>query len=102
MTVRELLALLRDADPENIVLFLDDYADLDDSDEVRDVIAPADAWTYESGRCGGREYSVRYPGPFEQRDESYTNVTHTAQRVILLVNGPTNHRRRNLPECTLR
>lgn len=41
MTVSELIALLERADPDSAGLFLDDYADLSESDEVVDVIAPA-------------------------------------------------------------
>ncbi|MGF6770645.1 hypothetical protein P3T18_003124 [Paraburkholderia sp. GAS199] len=34
MNVRELRVLLEKVDPDSIVLFLDDYADLTESDEV--------------------------------------------------------------------
>jgi hypothetical protein len=98
MTVRELIARLQQADPESVVLFLDDYADLSESDEVFDVIIPAEAWTHERGCQGGGAYSVRYPETFEPRDSSYTDITHNVQRVVLLTNGPTNYRRLNLAE----
>lgn len=70
MTVRELIALLQRADPESVVLFLDDCADLSESDEVFDVIVPAEAWTHKRGRQGGGEYSVRCPEAFEPRDST--------------------------------
>ncbi|MGF6507826.1 hypothetical protein [Paraburkholderia sp. 32] len=98
MTVRELIALLQRADPDRVVLFLDDYADLSEADEVLDVIIRAEAWTHERGSQGGTQYSVRYPYAFEPRDESYTDVTHDPERVVLITNGPTNYRRMNLPE----
>ena len=98
MIVRELIALLERADPQAIVLFLDDYADLSESDDVFDVIIPADPWTHVRGTCGGAEYSVRYPDAFEPRDESYSDVKHDAQRVVLITNGPTNYRRGGLAE----
>lgn len=98
MTVRELIALLQRADPESTALFLDDYADLSAADEVFDVIIPVEPWTRERGTCGGAEYSVHYPDAFEPRDESYRDVTHEAQRVVLITNGPTNYRRRGLAE----
>ncbi|MGF6303157.1 hypothetical protein OKW42_006510 [Paraburkholderia sp. WC7.3d] len=37
MRVRELLAMLCDADLDSVVLFIDGYADSDESDEVREV-----------------------------------------------------------------
>ena len=98
MIVRELIALLERADPESSVLFLDDYADLSESDEVFDVIFPAEPWTHERGMCGGAEYSVHYPDAFEPRDEGYSDVTHDAQRVVLITNGPSNYRRMGLAE----
>jgi hypothetical protein len=99
MNVDELIALLRNVDPGSRVLFLDDYADLEETDEVREVIAPAAAWTHERGQCNGEEYSVRYPYPFEPRDDScYHSVVHYTERVVLIANGPTNFRRLKYPE----
>ncbi|SIT36592.1 conserved hypothetical protein [Paraburkholderia ribeironis] len=100
MKVCELLALLRDVDPSSTVLFLEDYSDLSETDEILDVIVPDQVWTYETGRCGRERYSVRYPEPFEQRGEAdgYRDVAHTTERVVLLVNGVTNYRRMRLPE----
>ena len=98
MTARDLIALLQQADPESTVLFLDDYADLSEADEVFDVLIPADPWTHECGRCHGEKYSIHYPDSFEPRDESYTDVTHEVRRVVLLTNGPTNFRRVGLAE----
>jgi hypothetical protein len=98
MTTRELIALLQKTDPDSTVLFLDDYADLSESDELFDVIIPTEPWTHERGKCGGDEYSVHYPDAFEPRDERYTYVTHAMERVVLLTNGPTNYRRMCLAE----
>ncbi|SDJ36529.1 hypothetical protein SAMN04487926_14534 [Paraburkholderia steynii] len=98
MLERELIALLERADLDSTVLFLDGYADLSEVDEVFDVIVPVEEWTHEQGKHGGAEYSVRYPDAFEPCDEEYTDVTHVAQRVALITNGPTNYRRRGLSE----
>ncbi|MGF6370886.1 hypothetical protein OKW40_003636 [Paraburkholderia sp. RAU6.4a] len=103
MKVCELIALLRDVDPCSTVLFLEDYSDLSETDEILDIIVPEQAWTYETGRCGREQYSVRYPGRFEQRSEAdgYRDVANTTERVVLLVNGVTNYRRMRLPERLL-
>jgi hypothetical protein len=98
MLVRELMALLARADPDAVALLLDDYADLSESDEVFDVIMPSQPWTHEHGKCDDARYSVRYPDKFEPRDERYTGVTRSRERVVLIANGPTNHRRLGLPE----
>jgi hypothetical protein len=62
-TVAELIDALRGADPASRALFLGEYADSDEADEIRDVVIPRDAWTCDSGRYDGQKYSVRYPGP---------------------------------------
>jgi hypothetical protein len=93
MTVAELIAALRGADPASRVLFLGEYADCDEGDEIREVVIPQDAWTYDSGRYAGREYAVRYPGPPAQREDTgYTDVTQVPERVVVLSTGPTNLR----------
>jgi hypothetical protein len=45
MRVRELIAALADADPDSVVVFLDSYADSDESDEIREVRVPSKPWT---------------------------------------------------------
>ena len=92
MRVRELVAMLRDADPDSIVLFIDRYADSNASDEVREVYIPTSAWTYERGCYAGRAYEVRYPDEPELREEGYANVVHVSERVVVLSAGPTNLR----------
>jgi hypothetical protein len=92
MRVRELLAMLRDADPDSVVLFIDRYADSDESDEVREVYIPASAWTHEHGFYANSEYEVLYPGMPEVRDEGYRDVVYKSERVIVLSAGPTNLR----------
>ncbi|ALL68557.1 hypothetical protein K788_00002100 [Paraburkholderia caribensis MBA4] len=98
VNVRKLIAMLERAAPGSTVLFLDDYADLSESDEVFDVIIPVEPWTYECGKCDGVAYNVRYPETFARRDESYKEVTHEVQRVVLITNGPSNYRRLGLAE----
>ncbi|SPB17795.1 hypothetical protein NOV72_04998 [Caballeronia novacaledonica] len=92
MTVAELIDALRGADPTSRVLFLGEYADTDEADEVCEVAIPRDAWTCDSGRYAGREYSVRYPGPPAQRDNAYSEVKQVSERVVVLSSGPTNLR----------
>ena len=92
MTAGELLAVLRNVDPERVVLFIDQYADSDESDEVREVYIPTSAWTHEQGRYGGSEYDVRYPGSPQPREGGYTDVVHKRESVIVLSAGPTNLR----------
>jgi hypothetical protein len=103
MKACELIALLQGVDPHSTVLFLDDYSDLSETEEILDVIVPDHAWTYETGRCGREQYSVRYPERFQQRSEAdgYRDVANTTERVVLLVNGVTNYRRMRLPERLL-
>ena len=97
MIVRELIGLLEQADPESLVLFLDDYADLSGTDEVYDVIIPEQPWIQERGYAYGAHYVARYPS--ELKDEGGDEeVVREALRVVLVTNGPTNHRRLNFPE----
>jgi hypothetical protein len=91
MTVSELIELLRTADASSRVLFLGEYADSDEADEVCEVVIPRDAWTFERGRFEDREFSACYPGPAAERD-GYTDVTHVSERVVVLSSGPTNLR----------
>jgi len=92
MKVRELMEHLRNADPEATVLFLDEYADCDQADEVRQVTMPATNWTCERHADGDRAYDIHYPGPPERRDAPrQEEVTHS-ERVVVLSSGPTNLR----------
>jgi hypothetical protein len=93
MTVGELIELLRTADASSRVLFLGEYADSDEADEVSEVVIPRDAWTFERGRFEDREFSACYPGPAAEREDGYyTDVTHVSERVVVLSSGPTNLR----------
>lgn len=91
MKVRELLALLADADPESVVLFLDAYAGSDESDEVREVVVPKELWTRERGYYGGIKYDIRYPGkPRSGDEEDRTDVQRSRERVVVLSTGETD------------
>ncbi len=92
MRERELVAMVRDADPGGIVLFIDRYAESDESDEVREVYIRTSAWTYQRGCYAGRAYEVRYPDEPELREEGYANVVYVSERMVVLSAGPTNHR----------
>jgi hypothetical protein len=96
MKLRELMSALADADPESTVVFLEDYADSDQSSEVREVIIPKSSWTCERGLFYGDEYEVRYPGEPQsafQDDAAYTGVVYNPERVVILSNGPTDLKR---------
>jgi hypothetical protein len=92
MKVRDLLEILNQADPESIVLYMTQYADTDESDEVREVDIPTELWTYERGRYGGSEYEAHYPGTPEPRADRYSDVVCESERVVVLSDGPTNLR----------
>jgi hypothetical protein len=92
MTVRELIDMLRQADPSSLVLFLGEYADCDEADEIKEVVIPRQPWTHERGKYAGERYDVRYPGPFGQREAGYVDVTHEVESVVVLSTGPTNLR----------
>lgn len=66
MRVRELLAMLSGADPDSVVLFIDTYADSDESDEVREVYIPASAWTHERA-ASMRTVDMRFSIPVRLR-----------------------------------
>ncbi len=90
MRVRELIAVLADADPDSVVVFLDSYADSDESDEIREVFIDSELWTYEKGYCLGARYEVRYPGHPRRADDDCHDVTQTREHVVVMSNGPTN------------
>jgi hypothetical protein len=91
MRVRELIAALADADPDSVVVFLDSYADSDESDEIREVLVPSKPLTHEKGYDRGIQYEVRYPGqPRADDDGFHMDVIQTQERVVVLSNGPTN------------
>lgn len=92
MTVAELIDVLRDADPSSRVLFLGEYADSNEGDEVCEVVIPRDPWTFERGRYRTEDFSAYYPGPAAAREEGYSDVTHASTRVVVLSTGPTNLR----------
>lgn len=89
MRVRELIAVLSDADPDSVVVYLDSYADSDESDEICEVFIPSELWTHERGYSLGSKYEVRYPGP-PRADDDCHDVTHTREHVVVMSNGPTN------------
>ena len=74
MRVRELIALLADADPEAVVLVFPQYADDTDGGELGDVLIPTAPWIHETGVCLRRRYEVFYPGAAAERDELYANI----------------------------
>lgn len=91
MTVAELVARLVDVEPESVVVFLESYADADESDEIHEVIVPSDPWTFEVEQCVGSGYEIRYPGPPRSYDDNYhQDLIQKRERVVVLSNGPTN------------
>ncbi len=67
--VRELLDLLRNAPKDSVVLFIDEYAGADETDEIRQVDIQTRPWTHENGCYNGETYEVRYPGPPDPRSQ---------------------------------
>lgn len=92
MNVRELISALSNADPESVVVFLDEYADRDESYEICEVVIPTTAWTHERGVCLAEKYEVRYPGGPREPDEHQTDLVRVRERVVVLSTGPTNLR----------
>ncbi|MCG5077519.1 BPSL0761 family protein [Paraburkholderia tagetis] len=93
MRVSELIEQLVTADPDSVVLFLDSYADIDESDEIQEVLVDSHLWTYETGEHHGIGYEVRYPGGPRATDGVDHKVTmQLVERVVVLSDGPTNLR----------
>ncbi|CAM2153100.1 conserved protein of unknown function [Pararobbsia alpina] len=92
MTVRELIEKLAEVDPDAIVIWLDEYADRDESDEVREVDARGENWTRETGYYGSGWFEVRYPGDPVRREPEYNGIVTEHIRVVVLSSGPTNLR----------
>jgi alkylated DNA repair dioxygenase AlkB len=92
LTVRELIAILRDAPPDSRVLFMTEYADEGEADEVAQADIQTIDWTYESGNAVREAYSYHHPGPPEPPDERCSDVVQTIERVVVLSPGPTNLR----------
>ncbi|SAK66285.1 hypothetical protein AWB78_02396 [Caballeronia calidae] len=93
MTVRELMDALRGADPESIVLFLEAYADVGESDEVSHLLIPELAWVHETGAFFGERYEFRLPKSERGEVEAgRMDVVQRLERVVVLSNGPTNLR----------
>jgi hypothetical protein len=78
--VRELLAQLRDADPDADVRFMAVGADEIESDSVDEVEFQRELWTFETGKG----YSVWYPCEPVPRGEDYKNVEYRRRPVVLL------------------
>jgi hypothetical protein len=83
---------VRAVDPDATVLFLDEYGDSDDADEVHEVDLQRAPWTHETGLCANVPYEVYYPGPAETREAAYHDVVVHLIHVVVLSSGPTNLR----------
>ncbi|PZR48472.1 hypothetical protein [Paraburkholderia fungorum] len=93
MRVREVVEQLVNADPDSVVLYLDPYADVDESDEICEVLADSNMWTHEKGVCHGFSYEVWYPWcPRAPDGEGHDVLTQSLGRVVVLSPGPTNLR----------
>ncbi|WP_207002723.1 hypothetical protein [Trinickia mobilis] len=84
MRVRELIALLSNADPEAVVLAFQPFADSTEGGEVREVLLPEVPWIHEAGAWAGSRYEVFYPGEAEVRDGSYSTVEVRSMSVVLV------------------
>lgn len=93
MRVNELVEQLMNADLDSVVLYLDSYADVEESDEIREVFVDSNAWTYENGVNLGESYEKRYPyGPRISDGQGHEVLSQSLERVVVLSNGPTNLR----------
>lgn len=92
MRVRELIDKLRVADPSSVVLFLENYADVSESDEIRYGLVPRTPWMRETGRCFGEAYDVRLPEREIEAEPGRTDVVQIREPVVILSNGLTNIR----------
>lgn len=93
MLVSELIEQLADADPDSVVLYLDSYADVEDSDEICEVLVDSNLWTHEEGVNHGESYKKRYPcGPRISDAQGHEVLSQSLERVVVLSNGPTNLR----------
>jgi hypothetical protein len=84
MTVAELMKLLRGAEPEAEVSFMQPYADADEADAVEIVDIQTTAWTFERGRYGAGSYSAYYAGEPEPRGDGYQSVEYRRLSVVVL------------------
>jgi hypothetical protein len=93
MRVNELIEQLVNADPDSVVLYLDPYADVEESDEISEVSVDSRLWTHEKGVRHGESYENRYPyGPLVSDGEGHEVLSQSIERVVVLSNGPTNLR----------
>lgn len=93
LRVKELVERLANADPDSVVVYLDSYADVDESDEICEVLVDLNLWTHEVGTHHGTHYEVRYPGgPRATDSDSRVVTTQAVERVVVLSDGPTNLR----------
>lgn len=93
MRVRELVEQLMNVDPGSVVLYLDSYADVEESDEVREAFVDSNLWTYEKGMNHGEPYEKRYPyGPRISDGQGHEVLSQSFERVVVLSDGPTNLR----------
>ncbi|CAG9250988.1 conserved hypothetical protein [Paraburkholderia caribensis] len=90
MKVSELIAKLQAAPPSARVLFLAEYADVSESDEIWTIEIPLEPWTFERGVAYGGAYELCYPGLAAERGAEYSKVVVSAERVVVLSSGPTN------------
>jgi hypothetical protein len=93
LRVDELIMRLLNAKPDSVVLYLDSYACVDESDEVVEIFVDSNVWAYETGARYGENYEVRYPGsPRPSDEEKHVVTAQSVERVVVLSNGPTNLR----------
>lgn len=93
MRVDDLVEQLLNANPSSVVLYLDSYADVEESDEISEVFVDSNVWTHEKGVRHGESYEKRYPhGPRPSDGEGHEVISQTVEGVVVLSNGPTNLR----------
>lgn|ERR1700761_389835 len=94
MNVRKLIELLKDADPEAVVLVFPPHADVSDGGQLEDVIVEVRSWTCETRVERGKSYENFYPWAYEATSEASSEVSIKQVRVVLVGEELDNFRRR--------
>ncbi|REG59668.1 hypothetical protein B0G80_2439 [Paraburkholderia sp. BL6669N2] len=89
MKVRQPIAWLAGADPDSVAVFLDSYADSDESGEIREVFISSEPWTHETDCSLGIRHEDRYPG-HPRADDDCHDVAETREHLVVISNGSTN------------
>jgi hypothetical protein len=93
MTVGELISRLSIADPNAVVLHMDEHADASDAAEIREIFVPDDSWTCERHATAIGNVEIYHPTD-HGLSVGWDEVTSRRweREVVVLSTGPTNLR----------